>query len=139
MFNKPVNTKTVGVFMLVPACLILLGTAIAVVLIPAFGFASGISILTMLPFMMLIFASLISTGIIVYIAIRYLKNKPFKKNNSLGTLLVYFSIGYFFYTSLVCILSNLTGNEGGYLRPVIALLYLLLLLPLGLGLKNGYK
>ncbi len=139
MLNTQVKPKVIGYFMLLPAVLILFGTVLAFVLVPSFAFASGVSLLAIIPFLILAFFSLFLSAICIYIAFRYFNNKPFKENKTLGQLFVFFGLGYFGYSSLICLVSNLTDNAGGFGQPLIAFLIMLILLPLGLGLKNGYK
>ncbi len=139
IFKKPVKTKTIAWFILIPTSLLFLSLVVLVLFIPAFGFASGVSFVQMIPFFFLTFAFLIFATISIYVSMRYFKNKPFAENQTLGLLFVVFSIGYFLYNLLACILSNLTGNIGGYFPTILAFLLLFILLPLGLGLKNGYK
>jgi hypothetical protein len=139
VFSKPVSTKIIGYFTLLPAVLMLLGTVLALFLVPSFGFASGVNFVSLIPFFFLMLFSLILSSVCIYIAIRYFKNKPFKQEKTLGNLFVIFGLGYFVYSSLVCLLSNLTGNLGGFGQPLVAFLLMLILVPLGLGMKNGYK
>ncbi len=139
MLNNPVKPKVIGYLMLLPAILMLSGTIVALFFVPSFAFASGVSFLVLTPFLLLVFFSLFFSAVCIYIASRYFKNKPFKEDKTLGQLFVFFTLGYFGYSSLICLMSNLTGNVGGFGQPLIAFLIMLILLPLGLGLKNGYK
>ncbi len=139
MFNKPIKPRIIGCFVLLPAILIILGTIMAVLFVPAFAFASGVNFLAIIPFLILIFFSFLLSGICIYIAFRYFKNKPFGKNRTLGQLFVYLPLVYLLYSLLICLVSNLTGNFGGFGPTLMAILFTFILLPLGLGLKNGYK
>jgi len=105
----------------------------------SFGFASGVSFLQLTPFLIIMFLSSLLAAFGIYVSVRYFKNEPFGENKTLGLLFIVFGIGYFVYQVLICFLSNITGNEGGYLKSIVALLLLFILIPLGLGLKNGYK
>lgn len=139
MFNKPVNAKSIGYFLLSISALFLIATILALIFIPAFGLASGGTIFLVIPFIFFMFFIFSLSVICIYIALRYLKGKPFKKNESLGKALVIFSTIYLVYTSLICLISNLTGNYGGFSHPIFAFLLFLILFPIGLGLRNGYK
>ena len=139
MFNKPVNAKSIGYLLLLLGVFVLLTTALSLIFIPAFGLASGGSIFLVIPFIFFMLFIFSLSGICIYIALRYLKGKPFKENESLGKALVIFSTIYLAYTSLICLISNLTGNYGGFAQPIFAFLLFLILFPIGLGLRNGYK
>ncbi len=140
MLNNPVKPKTIGFLMLIPAILVLCLAIIAVLIVPAFGLSSGVSFLQLLPFLFLMFFTLIVMSVCIYVSIRYLKGKPFKENRSLGIVLVFSSLFYFVYTLFGFLLSNfLLDNQGGYLQPIVAFMFLLIFLPLGLGFKNGYR
>ncbi len=139
MWNKKISARLIGYLMFLPALLLLFGGVMAVLFLSAFGFGSGVSLLQMLPFLVLMFFVLSFSGFCVYLAVRYLKNKPFKPNHQLGTVLVLFSLVFFFFSLINYVLGNLFGNEGAFLRPIISFVLLLILLPLGLGFKNGYK
>ena len=93
----------------------------------------------LLPFFFLSIFTLTISGIGIYVGIRYLKGRGFKKNTSLGILLITLGLVYFGYTVLGYIFSNLTDNPGGEIKVVLALLWLLISFPLGLGLKNGVR
>ncbi len=139
MLETKIRAKIIGYFMLFPAIIILLGVIFATLFLSSFGFASGVSFIQIMPFFVLMLMGLFFAGLCVYIAIRYIKNNPFKQNQQLGTVFVFFSLIYFSYSLLVYILGNLFDNQGAFLKPVLAFLLLLILFPLGLGLKNGYK
>ena len=79
------------------------------------------------------------TSVGIYIGIRYIKGNGFKENKSLGQVLVLLGIVYFLYTLITYIFSNLTDNPGGELRPILAFVWMVLTVPLGLVIKNGTK
>lgn len=139
MLNKPIKTKTVAYLVLLPAVLLLIITIASFSILTPMSLEKGIDFVQLIPLLFLSTTTILLSLICIYISIRYFKNKPLKKNEFAGKLFIYFSIGYFLYTSLICLISNLTGNFGGFGPPFIALLLLLILLPLGLGLKNGYQ
>ena len=139
MLNSPINHKLIGSFLLISTVFILIGAVVAAIILPSFGLASGVSFIQLIPFYLLMTFLFVFSGICLYIAIRYFKRKPFKENKPLGLIFVISGSGYFIISTMSCIISNLTGNTGGYARPVFALLILLIFVPLGLGLKNGYK
>lgn len=139
MFKKPINVKVIAWFVLIPSLLVFFGGLFLTYFLASFGFASGVSFLQLTPFLILMFLSSLLAAFGMYVSVRYFKNQPFKENKNLGLLFIIFGLGYFVYQVLICILSNLTGNEGGYLKSIVALLLLFVLIPLGLGLKNGYK
>ncbi len=132
--------KVIGYLMLIPAFFLLCLIILSAIVIPIFGFGSGVSFIQMVPFLFLTFFSFSLMLLCIYLSFRYLKGKPFKKNKSLGIILMASAAFYFVYTSFGFLVSNLfLDNEGGFLKPTIALLYFLIFFPLGLGFKNGYK
>jgi hypothetical protein len=139
MFNKPISPKLIGFFLLIPSVLIFIGAVVATFILPSFGFASGVSFINLIPFLILMLLFFIFSGVCIYIAIQYFKNKPYKENKSLGLFLFTLGVGCFVFSSLSCLINNLTGNVGGYAGPFISFLILLIIVPIGLGLKNGYK
>jgi hypothetical protein len=139
MIDKKIGVKTVGICILIPCFLALIGVLIAFFFLTSFGFASGVSFSMMLPFLLLSILTIIVCSIGIYVSIRYLRNRPFKRNKSLGSLFMIFSVVYFVLSLFSFIASNLTGNTGGWLRPIFAFLILVILLPLGMGIRNGYK
>ncbi len=139
MFDRRLNCKSIGYMLLCPGVLIFSGTIFALFLIPSFGIASGVSFISLIPFFFLMACALFLSGICFYISWRYFKNKPFKQDRTLGLLFLFFGLGYFGYSALICLISNLTGNMGGFGPLLIAFLLMLVLLPLGLVLKNGCK
>jgi len=128
-----------GILILIPSVLILLTTIIAFIILPLFGIASGVNILLLLPFFFLSIFTLSLSGIGIYIGIRYLKKRGFKKNRSLGVVLITVGLAYFGYTVLGYIFSNLTDNIGGEFKVILSFLWLLISFPLGLGFKNGVR
>ena len=100
---------------------------------------SNVNILGLIPLILLSILFLSITVLGMYIGIRYIKYNGFKKNNSLGICLIYLGIGYFLYNLVVYILNNVTGNLGGEIRILLALLLAIILLPLGMGIKNGVE
>lgn len=134
MFQKGIKNKTIAFLLLIPAVIISLGTILLAYGLASFGFASGVSPFQLLPLFFVSFFFLSFSGTIIYISFRYFKNNPFKQNKGLGKFLVFGSLAYFIYQLIICILSNLTGNEGGFAGPIIAFLLLLILFPLGLSL-----
>jgi len=119
--------------------LILLTTIIAFIILPLFGIGSGVSLIALLPFLFLSIFTLTLSGMGIYIGIRYLKKRGFKKNRSLGIVLITLGLVYFGYTVLGYIFSNLTDNMGGEFKVILSFLWLLISFPLGLGFKNGVK
>ena len=125
--------------MLISSSLILLLTIVATIFLPAFGLKSGVSILALVPFLLLSLIVFAVAGFGIYIGIRYLKGNTFKENKNLGTLLVLLGVIYFISTLLSYLFSNLTDNLGGELKPILAFIWLILTLPIGLALRNGCK
>ena len=140
MFNSKVKPKVIGYLMLIPAFLLLCLTLFGILVLPIFGISSGVSLFQMLPFVFVMIFSLSLILCCIYLSFRYFKEKPFKKNKSLGVVLIGSSVFYLMYSIFGYLASNFfLDNEGGFLKPIIALLYFLIFFPLGLGFKNGYK
>ncbi len=139
MLDKPICSKKIGFMLVLPTIILLLGSLLSAVLGVSFGLGSGVPIYSLLPFIFLMFLFLCLSFFCMYLSSRYIKNKPLKQDKTLGLLFIVFGFGYFMYALFICIISNITGNIGGYAQPAIAFLLMLILVPLGLGLKNGYK
>jgi hypothetical protein len=71
--------------------------------------------------------------------IRYIKNKGFKKNKTIGMILIVLALFYFLSSLTSYILSNLTDNPGGWVKLVFSFILMLIVIPLGLIIKNGVK
>ena len=139
ILNLKLKSKTVGIEILVSSMLILISTIVlALVLIP-FSIASEVSTLALIPYIILTFFALTISGLGIYIGIRYIKNKGFKRNKTFGTLLVVLGLGYFLYSIASYIFSNITGNIGGELQPITAIFWAIMTIPLGLTLRNGCR
>jgi hypothetical protein len=66
-----------------------------------------------------------------------LKNKPFKRNKLLGLFLILLGMIYFGYEFFTVLHDNITGfNPGGELRPVLAFVWGLILILIGLGFRS---
>jgi amino acid transporter len=131
-----IKQKTFGIYILTLSTLLLIITISSSVLLLSFGLGSNLNILALLPFIVLMLLILFFCAIGIYIGIRYIKQKPFKKNRALGTTLIILGLTYLGYSLIVYIFSNLTGNAGGELKPLFAFLWTLLIVPFGLTLRN---
>jgi len=94
------------------------------------------NIFALIPFFILAFFLLLLPLGGVYIGFRYLKGNVFKKNEKLGKVLIITGLAFFVYSIIEYILSNLTGNYGGELRPIFTFLLCTIIVPLGLVLRN---
>ena len=139
IFHKQFKSETIGRFLLIFSILILLVTICLVSFLTLFGLETGVNIITMAPFFLLSIVALAFSVFGIYVGIRYIKRKGFKQNKQMGKLLIIFGLSYFIFTLIAFIFSNLTGNLGGWLQPVIAFLSTLISFPLGLTIKNGCK
>jgi len=139
IFDTQLKSKTVGILILLSSLLVLILTiTLSIFLIP-FSLGSEVDILTFIPFLIITFFVLVISALGIYIGIRYLKEKGFKKNSSLGTLMIIIGSVYFVSTLTSYLFSNLTGNTGGWVQPIIAFLWAIITIPFGLVLKNGCK
>jgi Na+-driven multidrug efflux pump len=139
LLDIQLRAKSVGVLLLLASTLILCFTIfIAIFLIP-FGLKSGLNILSLIPFLLIAIFTLVVCGLGIYVGIRYFKGKVFKKNKSLGTVLVIFGLFYLLYSLISYFFSNLTGNIGGEIQPILALVWAVVTIPFGLVLRNGVK
>jgi amino acid transporter len=132
-----IKQKTFGIYILTLSTLLLIITISSSVLLLSFGLGSNLNILALLPFIVLMLLILFFCAIGIYIGIRYIKQKPFKKNRALGTTLIILGLTYLGYSLIVYIFSNLTGNTGGELKPLFAFLWTLVIVPFGLTLRNS--
>ena len=139
MLEKKLSVKCIGIFILIPSILVGVSVLIATLILSSFGLASGVSVFQLIPFFTLMSFGLFLSGFCLYVSIRYLKGKPFKANSQLGTIFVLFSFFYLPYSLLVYLLNFFIDNGPSVIKPLFALLIFLILFPLGLGLKNGYK
>ena len=126
-------------FVFIPSLLVFLFILFSFVFLFLFGVGSSMNILGLVPLIILSILFLSITILGMYIGIRYIKYNGFKKNNSLGICLIYLGMGYFIYNLVIYILNNVTGNLGGEVRVVLSLLFLIILLPLGMGIRNGVE
>jgi uncharacterized membrane protein YozB (DUF420 family) len=104
-----------------------------------FGLKSGVGLLALIPFSFLFLLVLSLSSFGIYTGIRYIKNKGYKQNKQLGLALIVFGVVYLAMELLSYIFSNVTGNSGGELKAVFALLLVCIIVPLGSALKNGCK
>ena len=138
MLNKKLDSRLIGILVFIPSILLFLLILFSFVFLFLFGIGSSMNILGLIPLILLSILFLSITIFGMYIGIRYIKYNGFK-NNSLGTCLIYLGMGYFLYNTVIYILNNVTGNYGGEIRVLFGLLFIIILLPLGLGIRNGVK
>lgn len=93
--------------------------------------------LSLIPFIITTAFVLLISSVGIYIGIRYIKNNGFKKNRSLGIALIVVGSFYFISSLASYLLSNLTGNTGGWLKPIAAFLFMIVTVPLGILIKEG--
>jgi hypothetical protein len=105
------------------------------------GFISGseLSFISLIPAMIIMLTAIIFTITGVVIGYRFYKGKSIKKNTQNGKLILIFSTAYFLYSLFSFFMSNISGNVGGWLRPVIGLLILIIVFPIGIAVKNGTR
>lgn len=137
LLNISLNSRTIGILIMIPTSILLLWTIAFSILMTAWGFGSGVSLSEMLPFIALSLLKLSLLIFAIYAGIRYLKNKPFKRNKLLGLLLILLGMIYFIYDLSTVLHDNITGlNPGGELRPIEAFVWGLVSMLLGLGFRN---
>ena len=139
MFTRPIPPKTIGFLVLIPAGLLLAAALGAAVIVPVLGVASGIHPLALIPFLLVVALLVTLAGVGVLLGVRYLRGNPLRENRGLGLFFLAFGVGYLAYSGLTCLASNLTGNRGGYAGLLFAILMAIITVPIGLGLKNGYR
>lgn len=139
LLDIQLKAKSVGVLLLLASGLILCFTISIGIFLTLLGLKSGLSILALIPFLFITLFTLVLCALGIYVGIRYYKGKIFKKNRSLGTVLVILGVSYLLYTITVYIFSNLTGNIGGEIQPILALIWAVVTVPFGLVLRNGVK
>lgn len=133
------KNKTFGIYILAVSILLLILILLSTAFLFTMALSSGVHILTLIPLAVVTFFLLTLSILGIYTGIRYIKGNTFKKNRRLGTTLIILGLIYLGYSLIVYILSNLTGNYGGEIKPVFAFLLCTVLVPLGLILKNPEK
>jgi hypothetical protein len=126
-----------GILILVFAVILLVWNGGFSVVMTLFGRGSGADMFVMLPFMVISLLRLLFLIFAIYAGVRYIRNRPFKRNKLLGLLLILVGVLSFLNTFVVVLFGNITGgNPGGWLQPVIAFPWALLYVLLGLGFRN---
>ncbi|MBN1373783.1 hypothetical protein JW962_00405 [Candidatus Dojkabacteria bacterium] len=133
------KSKTIGLSMIGFSVIVIIIATVFGIFWGLFGLGSGIDVVSLIPLILLVLLLVLLGGIGVYVGIRYFKKKGFKQNETLGSLMIFGSLIYFLYKLVTVILSNLTGNEGGWLQPVFALILVFWVVPLGYAIRNGTK
>jgi hypothetical protein len=139
LLDTQLRSKTVGVALILSSTLILCFTILISIFLIPFGIESGLNILSLIPFSLITLSIVIISILAMYVGLRYFKGKAFKKNKTLGTVLIAFGFLYLLYSLISFIFSNLTGNIGGEIQPIVALVWAIVTIPFGLVLRNGVK
>ena len=135
MLNISLKSRTLGVLMIIPSILMLFWVVISSGFMTLWGFGHGVGISRMMPFILLSILKLLLVVFACYASIRYIKNKPLRQNKTLGIIFIIVGILFFIYESSVHF--DITGiNPEGEARAVLAFVWGLILLLLGMGLIN---
>jgi hypothetical protein len=136
------KSKLLGILMIIPTILLLTWIIIFSIYGTFFGTGSGASFVIMIPFLILSVLQLLILIFFFYFSLKLLKQKPllFKENNMIANILIGIGILYFVYKTSIIIYSNISvSNPGGWLQPILAFLWGLILISLGLVLKKPNK
>ena len=126
-----VKPKTLGKYMLIQSILIALGSIIFFVFMIL---SVGVYITWFSLSMLIASGFILFSSFALYTAVRYIKNKPFKKNKFLGYVLIAAGMAFFLNKLITVIFDNITGmNPGAWFQPVIGLVIGSYLLVFGLG------
>lgn len=133
------KSKTFGIYFSILSGFTVLVTIILGIILIAFGLASGGNFLMIIPFIVIISIIILMACIGLYVGCRYIRGKVTFQNLTLGKVIIYISIFYFFYTLLTLIFSNLTGNQGGWAKLIFVFIIVITTIPLGYVIKNGVR
>jgi len=137
MLKSSLNSRTLGILILIPAAILLLWNSGFSVVLTLFGRGSGANIFVMLPFMIISLLRFLFLIFTVYAGVRYMRNRPFKRNKLLGLLLILVGVLSFMNTFAAVFYGNISGgNPGAWLQPILAFPWALIFVLLGLGFRN---
>ena len=137
MLNSSLNSRTLGILILISTTILLLWNSGFSVVLTLFGRGSGASTYVMLPFMVISLLRLLFLIFAIYAGVRYVRNRPFKRNEIAGLLFILVGVLSFMNKFAAVLYGNITGaNPGAWLQPVLALPWALLYVLLGLGFRN---
>jgi hypothetical protein len=135
--NRSLNSRTLGLSILILSALLLLWNSGFSDVLTLFGRGSGATIFVMLPFMVISLLRLLFLIFTIYVGVRYVRNKPFSQNKLLGLLLILVGVLSFMNKFAAVLFGNITGtNPGAWLQPVLAFPWALMFVLLGLGFRN---
>ncbi|MFZ5955584.1 MAG: hypothetical protein ACOYT4_04095 [Nanoarchaeota archaeon] len=123
--------KSLGIAILIFSIIALIWTIAFSIFFIGFGLASEVDLYQMVPLIFIVFIQILLIAFIIYFSLRLIKNKPLRKNKILGLSSVMFGIFYFVFE----LIYFLKFREA-WLRPIIAFIWGLLLVLVGIALKN---
>ncbi|MEK6906767.1 MAG: hypothetical protein AABW81_04035, partial [Nanoarchaeota archaeon] len=130
--------KTLGILMIISVSLLILWIIISSIYLILFGL-HDVDILGMLPFLSINIIKLAILIFLFYLALRLINKKslPFQKNNYLSTILIVIGVLYFLIPLVLVLIANISGsNPGGWAQPIIAFVWGLILVFIGIGIKK---
>ncbi|HEX9837734.1 MAG TPA: hypothetical protein VGA72_00230 [Anaerolineales bacterium] len=137
MLNSSLNSRTLGILILILTTILLLLNRGFVSVLILFNVDPDTDIFLLLRFVVSLLLRVLLVIFAFYAGVRYLINKPFKRNKSFGLLLVALGILYFLYNFAATLFGYLTGlNFGGWMQPVLTIPGALVLVLLGWGVGN---
>jgi hypothetical protein len=137
ILNKQLKSKTVGIVMISASLLLLLVIGAIAVVLFSFGYATGIGLVALVPLTLISIVLLVIAGLGAFIGRKYLRNEGYKKNENLGNIVIAVGLVYLALSLISYLFSQLTGNYGGELRPILAFIWAMVTTPFGLVLRNG--
>jgi len=144
LLDIQIKHKAFGLYFLILSSIAsLISVAFLIPLCALFFFSADLStldtILSTLPFITLSLLTITVCVAGIYTGIRYIRGNSLKRNKTLGTTLIALGLLYLGYSLFGYIFSNLTDNPGGGLKVIMAFIWTLLIVPLGLVLRNPKK
>ncbi|MBU1895710.1 hypothetical protein KJ641_02475 [Patescibacteria group bacterium] len=133
------NKKTLGILIIIPTILLLAWSIIFSVVITLFGMGSGVNFIALLPFLGLTLIKIVILSLAFQLALKLIKEKSaVPQNKNLSILLIVIGILYFAQGVFAVLYNNITGlNPGGWAQSVLAFLWGLILVLVGMGVKKN--
>lgn len=137
MLISALNFRALGILILILATTLPLLNRGFVSVVFLFNIHPDTDIFVLLRFVVFLLLRLLLVIFAFYAGIKNLINRPFKRNKSLGQLLVLLGVLYFIYNIATVFSGAITGlNPGGWIGTVLVILGVLVLALIGLGFSN---
>lgn len=138
LHTKPIATK-LGIYVISISLVSLLLSLIFSYILLGFITSSELSLISLIPAIIIIITGLTFTITGTLIGYRFYKGEGIKQDIKKGKLVLIVSTAYFLYSLFSFFMANISGNVGGWLRPVIGFLIFIIVFPIGIAIKNGTR